>query len=97
MPTCIKSPLAWQTPVVVSNQGGVAEIIEDGVTGYKVDPKNPQLIAQAIDGILSDKDKAQRMGEAGYRMIQEKYSIEKSVNQLTQIIEEQSDGLPRCS
>ena len=77
--------LSCKTPVVVSNQGGIAEIVEDGVTGLKVDPKNPRLIASAIDSILSDNEKAMRMGEMGNKAVQKKFSIEKSVNQLIEI------------
>jgi glycosyltransferase involved in cell wall biosynthesis len=39
--------------------------VEDGINGYVVQPE-PEAIAQAIDGLYSDKEKAVRLGKAGY-------------------------------
>jgi starch synthase len=39
------------TPVVASTHGGLPEIVEDGVTGYVVDPE-PALLAEAIARVL---------------------------------------------
>ena len=50
-------------PVIVSTDGGGAtEFIEDGVTGSIVEP-HPQAIAETIDQLHSDRERARRMGE----------------------------------
>lgn len=41
------------TPVVASTHGGLPEIVEDGVTGYVVDPE-PQKLAEAVVKVLQD-------------------------------------------
>jgi D-inositol-3-phosphate glycosyltransferase len=43
-------------PVLVTNVGGLAEFIEDGTTGYIVEPGNPLKISQGIAKFLKDKD-----------------------------------------
>lgn len=43
-------------PVVVPTEGGIAEMVEDGVNGYKIDVCNLDDIRQTIAGMLSDKD-----------------------------------------
>lgn len=41
-------------PVIGSSIGGSAEAIEDGVSGYAVDPKNAEAVAEALHNILDN-------------------------------------------
>lgn len=38
----------FEKPVVVTNVGGLPDVVDDGKTGYVVDKKNPKKIAEAI-------------------------------------------------
>ena len=51
-------------PAVVSAGSGLAEAIVDGVTGYAVDPHDPQAVARALVRLLRDDDLRRVMGEA---------------------------------
>ena len=42
-------------PVVASNIGGLPEVVEDGITGYLVEPNNPKALAEGIVKALSTK------------------------------------------
>ena len=42
-------------PVIVPTVGGIAEIVEDGENGYKIDVENLDLIQEKIELLLSDK------------------------------------------
>lgn len=56
------------TPVVVSRQPGFEELVLAGETGLIVDdPRDSDLLAQAILRILQNPDLARRMGQAGYQ------------------------------
>ena len=57
----------FETPVIVTNVGGLAEIVSDGQTGYVVEPDTEQL-ARSI-GKIYESDTLQRMSE---NMIAEK-------------------------
>ncbi|WP_300915789.1 glycosyltransferase family 4 protein [Bacteroides acidifaciens] len=48
-------------PVIASDVGGLSEMIENGKTGMLVMPKNPQLLADAIVSLLSDRMKLKEM------------------------------------
>lgn len=48
--------LHYDTPVVATRVGGLAETVIDGETGYLVDPGNSQLLAAGIKRLLSAKD-----------------------------------------
>jgi phosphatidylinositol alpha-1,6-mannosyltransferase len=52
-------------PVVAGRGGGVAEAVDDGVTGLLVDPLDPEEISTAIVRILEDRELAKRLGENG--------------------------------
>ena len=51
-------------PVVASSVGGLRTLVDDGVTGFLVEGRDPGLWAQRIDTLLADPDLAARMGEA---------------------------------
>lgn len=53
------------TPVVVSNVGGLAEIVEDGRTGLTSAPGDADLLARNILRILQDSSLSDRIAEAG--------------------------------
>ena len=49
---------------VTKDGGGAAEFVEDQATGFVVEP-DPQALAQAIDAIYSDRNRAARLGDRG--------------------------------
>jgi glycosyltransferase involved in cell wall biosynthesis len=51
--------------VVASRVGGLAEIVEDGVTGCLVEPGDAGALARALDDVLADPKRRRRMGMAG--------------------------------
>lgn len=61
-------------PVVVSDAGGLPEVVVDGVTGLVVPRENPQAAADAIERLLRDADLRRRMGEAAQLHVAQHYS-----------------------
>jgi len=57
--------MAAATPVVVSDVGGLADIVVPGVTGLRVPPGDPVALAGALDRLLADPGLRRRMGDAG--------------------------------
>lgn len=43
-------------PVIVPTKGGIAEMVEDGVNGYKIDVQELEKIESHITTLLSDRD-----------------------------------------
>lgn len=50
-------------PVAVSNTGGLAELVEPGVTGARFTPQSPATIAEAIRGLLEDPTGTRAMAD----------------------------------
>jgi glycosyltransferase involved in cell wall biosynthesis len=51
-------------PVVAARVGGIPAVVEDGVTGLLVAPRDPGALAAAIDRVLGDRELAFRLGAA---------------------------------
>ncbi len=65
--------MAAHTPVVVSDVGGLSEIVEDGVTGVKVPHGEPMPLAKALIRVLEDDAFASQLKQNAYRSIQARY------------------------
>jgi glycosyltransferase involved in cell wall biosynthesis len=62
-------------PAIATSGGGTSEIIENRVTGLLIPANEPQLLAQAIQDILSDRDFANSLTKAAYEQAKTKFSI----------------------
>jgi D-inositol-3-phosphate glycosyltransferase len=56
--------LAAGRPVVATNAGGPAFIVEDGVSGLHVPPNNPEALADRLERLLADDSLRASMGNA---------------------------------
>ena len=65
--------MASRVPVVVSDVGGLSEIVEDGITGVKVPAYNPSALAEGILRVLEDRELSEQLKENAYRAVQERY------------------------
>ena len=65
--------MAAQSPVVVSDTGGLSEIVEHDITGVKVYPNNPDSLAWGITKILLDDNFAEQLKVSAFKRVQEKY------------------------
>lgn len=61
-------------PVVSTAVGGVPEIVEDGVTGLLVDPRDPEQLALAFDRLAEDPDLRDRLARAGRDRFEERFT-----------------------
>lgn len=73
--------MAAGTPVIATRVGGNPEVIEDGVSGLLVPPRDSDALAAAITRLLEDTELACRLGQAGMRRVSELFSIEGAVHQ----------------
>jgi starch synthase len=57
--------MACETAVVGSRTGGIPEVVAEGETGLLVPPGEPEPLAEALNALLRDPDRAKAMGQAG--------------------------------
>ncbi|MFN0085092.1 MAG: glycosyltransferase [Blastocatellia bacterium] len=61
-------------PVVATNVGGASEAIVEGETGHLLPPADPGKMAGRIIELLRDPERADKMGQYGRRIVQEKFT-----------------------
>ena len=66
----IMEAMAMRVPVVVTGAGGVPELVDDGVDGLLVPPREPARMAEALLKLLRDPALAARLSESGRRKIE---------------------------
>jgi glycosyltransferase involved in cell wall biosynthesis len=79
--------MAAKSPVVVSDTGGLSEIVEHDVTGIKVYPENPDSLAWGITKVLLNNAYANWIRNNAYKKIQEKYNWNKIAQQTEAVYE----------
>ena len=71
-------------PVIVTNIGGQAELVEDGKDGILVPIKDAKAIANAINSIYRDKDKYLDMANASFASV-EKYDLKRYKDRIVKL------------
>ncbi|QDH81242.1 glycosyltransferase family 4 protein [Echinicola soli] len=74
-----------ETPLVVSNVGGLPEVVEQGVTGIVVPAKDPQSAADAIEKLYLDKALRENMGREGRKRVEKLYDWNKNLADMVNI------------
>jgi D-inositol-3-phosphate glycosyltransferase len=79
--------MACGTPVVASQVGGLAFLVQDGVTGYTVPSDEPDALAGKLTKLLSDTALRKQMGDQAARFARD-YSWEIIAGKLIQVYED---------
>jgi glycosyltransferase involved in cell wall biosynthesis len=68
--------MAAARPVVATAVGGASEAVADNVSGFLVASNDHGALAQRIVELLRDPEKAAKMGNAGRKIVEDKFSID---------------------
>lgn len=74
-------------PVVVSDVGGLPEVVRDGETGIVVESESPDEAAEAIHSLVTDPKKRYEMGKRGRSHVVKKYEWSDCVTKLLEVYE----------
>lgn len=77
LPISIIEAMVMGLPVVATDVGGVAEVVVDGETGILVPARQPEKLAAAIAGLLSNPPRMKIMGELGRKRALAEFHPEK--------------------
>jgi glycosyltransferase involved in cell wall biosynthesis len=83
--TSLLDAMACSRPIVATRAGGIPEIVEDGVNGLLVPPRDHPALATAIVRALKDGDLRRRMGEAGFARVRERFTVERMVEKTVDV------------
>lgn len=95
LPNAVLEAMAVGLPVVVTDTGGVADAVEDGETGYVVNPGDEDALGDRIERICRDDDRREGMGEAAREWVVENHGWETIVDSLEDVYADVIDN--KCS
>ncbi len=84
----ILEAMACAKPVVGSRVGGIPEYIEEGLTGFLVEPRDPSALADKILLLLQNKDLAERMGQAGRERVEKHFRFDTMIDEIAGLYRE---------
>jgi glycosyltransferase involved in cell wall biosynthesis len=73
-PTVLLEAMDCAKPVVASDSGGPREIVQHAVTGFLVQPDQPDLQAQAVLRLIDNRDLGLQMGRAGATRVRTEFT-----------------------
>ncbi|MGE3507400.1 MAG: glycosyltransferase [Vicinamibacterales bacterium] len=97
IPNVMLEAFACGKPAVATAVGGVPEVLEEGRTGFLVEPGKPEQMVERLSRLLADASLRDRMGKAARRSIEERYSFDVRTRALTAVYEGQLGLAPSPS
>lgn len=80
--------MAAARPIVATDVSAIPEVVENGVTGLLVQPRDPQALADAMYTVLSNREKAREMGKAGLLRLKNQFTEDNMVDSIAGLYRE---------
>jgi len=85
LPYTIIEAMMAGLPVVATRVGGVSELVEDGVTGFLVPPKDPDALAEALQKLIAAPELRRRMGQAGREKALKEFTLDRMLRETERV------------
>lgn len=89
--------MATGLPCIATRVGGNVDLIEDGINGLLVEPRNPNQLAEGILRLLQDHDFATNLGVAARQTVEHGYSVEQVADRYLKLYQEMLDAARRLA
>jgi glycosyltransferase involved in cell wall biosynthesis len=76
LPVAVLEAMACGLPVVASNVGGTPDLLEDGVSGLLIPPRDPRALADALERLIRDREVRSSLGRAARARVERAFSNE---------------------
>jgi L-malate glycosyltransferase len=77
--TSLLDAMACSKAIVATRAGGIPEVVDDGVNGVLVPPRDHRGMAAAIVRLLRNDNERRQMGAAGLERLRERFTLERTV------------------
>lgn len=68
--------MQFSLPVVSTFEGGIPDVVENGITGFLVPPKNASALADKLEILINDSQSRLGMGESGRLRYEKLFTLE---------------------
>jgi glycosyltransferase involved in cell wall biosynthesis len=82
--------MASACPVIVTDVGGLPEVVDDGCCGFVVPREDVSVLSERIAALLEDEDLRKRMGAAGIQRYRDLFSSSRMATQYFNLLERNS-------
>lgn len=82
-------------PVIAGNSGGIPDAVEDGKSGFLVDPQDQPLIGEKIRYLIRHPREAAEMGAYGRKRVEAVYNWKRITGEMLAALEEMLAKLPQ--
>ena len=86
IPVFLMEAMAAGLPVVATDISGIAELVEDGVSGLLVPERDPVALAAAVSRLAGDPELRRRFGRAGRERVRRSFELSRSVAALRDLL-----------
>jgi glycosyltransferase involved in cell wall biosynthesis len=85
-PLVLLEAMQYGLPVLSTNEGGIPDIVDDGITGYIVEKQNPKKLADRIEELILNPELREKMGKVGQEKFRNRYTSYLFEKQMCEII-----------
>ena len=94
IPNVLVEAMACEVPVVATRISGIPELIEDGIDGLLVEPRDAEALAGAIQRLLDDPVLANRLALAGRQKVERQFDLSANCQRLVALFTSQPSLSP---
>jgi glycosyltransferase involved in cell wall biosynthesis len=87
-PVCLIEALAAGRPVIATEVGGVADVLEGGRLGVLVEPGDAAAVAAAIVALLDDPERRATLGRLGAEAAPRRFGVARLITDMTELYDE---------
>jgi len=77
VPLVLLEAMSYGLATIASDQGGIRDILEDGLTGFIVPPKDVDSLTLKLETLLLDEQLRESMGASARRAFAERYTLDR--------------------
>jgi glycosyltransferase involved in cell wall biosynthesis len=78
-------PLLSEVSVIATNVGGLPDLVQEGISGKLIPPRNPEAMSAAITASLQNRAEAKRATAEGYKMARHLFDVQRTAREIAQI------------
>lgn len=93
-PVSLIEAQAAERPVVTTDVGGIASIVEEGVSGLLLKDRDPKRLAEAWERLILDGEGRKERGAKGWECVRKRFSVERLTKDMESLYQREMEQIP---